>query len=40
MAKFGCDSKEGTFSVMEARVLRILILHWVALVAGTAVWGL
>lgn len=28
MAKFGCDPKEGTFSVREARVPRILALRW------------
>lgn len=27
MAKFGCDPKEGTFSVREARVPRILVLR-------------
>lgn len=28
MAKFGCDPKEGTFSVREVRIPRILALHW------------
>lgn len=32
MAKFGCDLKEGTFSVKEARVPRILALRGVVLV--------
>lgn len=28
MAKFGCDPKEGTFSVREARVPGTLVLRW------------
>lgn len=36
MAKFGCDPKEGTFSVMEVRIPSL----GVALVAATAPWGL
>lgn len=28
MAKFGCDPKEGTFSVRETKVPRILALLW------------